>query len=268
MRVIVTRPQREAERWSHELQVRGLTVLTLPLIAITAVTDTAQVLHTWQQLEVYGAVMFVSANAVHEFFAAKPVGAHAFDRQARPAIRVWATGPATAKALLRAGVAADLVDAPAPGSPFDSEALWPRVAHQLGAGQRLLIVRGYDSGLSTNPATRTGQGNGRDWLAQQARALGVQVDFVAAYQRAVPQWSPAQLELARQAAFDGSVWLFGSSQALTNLKLLLPQQGWQRARALVTHARIAAAARSAGFGRVTESGASLPEVVSTLKSGG
>ena len=72
MRVIVTRPQREAQRWVQDLTARGLGVVALPLIEVAAVTDAAPLRQAWQRLGDWAAVMFVSANAVAPFFASKP----------------------------------------------------------------------------------------------------------------------------------------------------------------------------------------------------
>ena len=47
MRVIVTRPQREAQRWVQDLTARGLGVAALPLIEVAAVTDAAE---SWRSL--------------------------------------------------------------------------------------------------------------------------------------------------------------------------------------------------------------------------
>ena len=71
MRVIVTRPQREAQDWVHELAKAGLSAQTLPLIDIRPAPDAAALTRVWQHLAdgSYAGVMFVSANAVAGFFA-------------------------------------------------------------------------------------------------------------------------------------------------------------------------------------------------------
>ena len=160
--------------------------------------------------------------------------------QAGTSTRAWATGPGTTQALLRAGVPAACIDAPgADAAQFDSEALWQRVGAAVGAGSRVLIVRGADAADGGNT-----QGGGRDWFARQVTQAGGSVDFVVSYQRQRPQLDAAQRRLARAAASDGSVWLFSSSEAVHNLQACLPQQDWQAARAVATHARIAEAARA------------------------
>ena len=125
MRVIVTRPERDAPEWVQGLASAGLDVAQLPLIDIRAMTDVAALHSAWQNLHSYGAVMFVSGNAVEHFFLSKPTLAPvAIDFNATKT-RVWATGPGTARALLEAGVDAGLLDAPPiDAGQFDSEALW------------------------------------------------------------------------------------------------------------------------------------------------
>jgi uroporphyrinogen-III synthase len=217
------------------------------------------VVQAWQALAGCAAAMFVSGNAVEEFFAARPAQAAGLFAGGATAPRVWATGPGTARALLAAGVAPSLLDTPAPDAPqFDSEALWHVVQGQALAGARMLIVRGSDG---------EGRSMGRDWFAGQLESRGCVPEFVVAYERHVPQWTQAQRELARQAAGDGSVWLFSSSEAIANLLQLLPGQDWGQARAVATHARIAQAAREAGFAVVCESRPALDSVVASIESG-
>ena len=260
-RVIVTRPASEAQRWVSELAAQGWDARCLPLIEIKPSGQTAELERAWQQLASYTAVMFVSGNAVQHFFAAQAAAPSAFGGNADAKPRAWVTGPGTARALLRAGVAPQWVDAPAPDAgQFDSEALWRQVAAQVGAGARVLIVRGADAS-ERDPA---GQGSGRDWFAQQVAAAGGQVDWVVSYQRRAPDFDAAQQALARQSASDGSVWLLSSAQALANLRVVLPGQSWAGARVLATHARIAQAAREAGFAVVFESRPTLPDVLAAL----
>ena len=263
VRVIVTRPEREAQQWGRDLSALGLQTEILALIKITPIDNAAALVQAWHDLPAYAGVMFVSGNAVVHFFAAKPPQLPAFGAQSSGRPRAWATGPGTARALAGAGVAPERVDAPAPkAGQFDSEALWQVVAAQVGGGDRVLIVRGADAPSSADAAP----GSGRDWFAKRVSEAGARAEFVLAYQRCVPDFGPAQQALARRAAGDGSVWLFSSAQAVANLRTCLPDQSWSGARALATHPRIAAAAKSAGFGCVWESRPTLSDVVASLES--
>ena len=75
MRLIVTRPAAQAAAWVSALQVLGLDAQALPLIRIAALHDLAPVQAAWRALDSLALVMFVSANAVEHFFAARPLGA-------------------------------------------------------------------------------------------------------------------------------------------------------------------------------------------------
>ena len=263
MRVIVTRPERDAQRWVLDLSALGLDAVALPLIKVGPVADPTDLVQAWQHLADYVGVMFVSGNAVEHFFASKPLLAPEFMLMSAIKTRAWATGPGTARALLRAGLAPERIDVPAPDTvQFDSEALWQVVGAQVRAGARVLIVRGGD------PPGRggAGQGSGREWFANRVAQAGGRAEFVLAYQRYTPQFSSYQDQLARQATTDGSLWLFSSTEAVANLRAWLPGQSWAQARALATHPRIAAAVKNAGFDVVCESRPTLPDVVAAIES--
>lgn len=258
-RVVVTRPEAEARQWVDALQARGVEAVALPLIEIHPPADPQPVQVAWQRLGDYAAAMFVSSNAVAQFFKLKQDDPSVDWSSYAIKTRAWSTGPGTSRALLQAGLSPAQIDAPADDAPhFDSEALWQRVGAGMRPGQRVLIVRGSDA---------AGQSAGRDWLAEQLKAAGVRVDRLVAYRRLAPVFGPVQRALAREGATDGSVWLFSSSEAISNLVAQMSPQEWGRARALVTHHRIAAAAQRAGFGVVCESRPTLEALVASIKSG-
>lgn len=268
MRVIVTRPEREAHAWAQAMVQRGLEVSVLPLIDIHPTPDTSALCAAWRQLGDYVALMFVSAAAVEHFFTLRASCGVPGDIPGVLKARFWGTGPGTRAALLRQGVDPVRIDAPAhDGGQFDSEALWRVVQVQVRPGDRVLIVRGGDKPQDPAAAAGTaGAGFGRDWLAQRLIQAGAQVEFVLAYWRGAPVFNQLQRETARDAASDGSVWLFTSARAVANLLACLPGQRWAGARALATHARIANAARAAGFGVVWESRPSVSDVVASIES--
>ena len=277
MRVIVTRPETDAQAWLDAIQKAGHEAVYLPLIEIGSAPDAKAVDLAWQQWPRWQAVMFVSAQAVRMFFAQRPM-------QAGP--RFWATGPGTRQALIEAGVAANAIDAPnADSAQFDSEALWQVVSPSLKKQVPVLIVRGNEDSLDSNPTLTANanananansnpgnnqsvnpQGVGRDWLAQQIIQAGASVEFVAAYSRRPPRWSAPQLEIAKQAAFDGSVWCFSSSQAVLHLQAQLTNVQWNKACCVATHARIAQTARDVGFVHVVQTRPVLSDVLASLES--
>ncbi|WP_414719144.1 uroporphyrinogen-III synthase [Variovorax sp.] len=250
-RVLVTRPSQEAGRWLEGLRARGFDAQWLPLICIEPLQDDAALRAARAAAARYQAWMFVSAAAARHFLGDEALAASA-------GVRCWATGPGTVAALRDAGVPLQRIDAPGDDAErFDSEALWVRVREQVGAGTRVLLVRG---------AQADGQEAGRDWLAQQVAAAGGLVDTVAAYRRVAPRWDPAQGALAQAAARDGSIWLLSSSQAVANLGLVLPGSDWSAASAVCTHPRIAQAARAAGFGRVAVSNPPIEALAASIES--
>jgi uroporphyrinogen-III synthase len=267
MRVIVTRPEREALSWLAALSRRGVEALALPLIRIAPVSDPAEVRAAWQRVDDYAALMFVSGAAVDQFFAARQSSHRDLGPPLPARPRLWATGPGTVAALLRQGVDPARIDAP-PGDSrqFDSEALWRVVQADVRAGDRVLIVRGDDESPGATVAAADAPGAGRDWLARRLVQEGARVEFVLAYRRCAPVLSPAQVAAARVAAHDGSVWVFTSTQAVLHLGACLPGQDWAGARAIATHERIAAAARAAGFGVVRESRPRVDDVVASIES--
>jgi uroporphyrinogen-III synthase len=262
MRVIITRPAGDSHAWVDALQAAGHQSLALPLIDVGPVSNLQPVLQAWAQWPNFQAVMFVSAQAVRYFFEHQPTAM----RVDANGPRCWATGPGTHKALLQAGVPEACIDSPAADAvQFDSEALWQRVSAQVQAGKPVLIVRGHD--LSDLASSSTAQvGSGRDWLAQQLQAVGALAQFVVAYERRAPVWSAEQKAHACEAAANGSVWCFSSSQAIQHLAHTLPTQQWGKARCIATHARIAQTAQALGFGEILMSRPSLADLLVSLES--
>jgi len=258
LKLVLTRPEAEAPGWTQALIQAGHHVLCLPLLAFGPAPQSQTLTQAWQSAHMFHAAMFVSSQAVRAFFDARPL------HQAWPG-RCWATGPGTRAALLQAGVDAASIDMPpADAVQLDSEALWAEVSHQVmsqrpGSNLSVLLVRGSDAHAPQGAA-----GHGRDWMAQQLKAAGAQVVFVVAYQRLAPPWSESDRNQAMQAASDGAVWLFSSSQALQQLQRLMPEQHWSQARALATHPRIADALSTQGWGQVVACKGDLLSVCETL----
>ena len=264
MRVLLTRPSREAKSWLQALETAGKSPIALPLIEIAPVADLRPLVTAWRQISDYQAIMFVSANAVDFFFAGQPANPTPPFLDGAGSIRAWATGPGTARALARAGASARLMALPgADALQFDSESLWAEVAGQVGARTRVLIVRGEDSG---SVVAAGADGTGRDWLAKRILEAGGSVGFLVVYRRQVPIFTATQQDQVRAASTDGSVWLFSSSQAIANLTGSFPAQSWARARAIATHPRIAQTARDHGFGVVYESRPAIADVIASIES--
>ncbi len=259
MRLLVTRPATQAPAWVDAFRAAGLDAEAFPLIEVTPAGQ-AQVQDAWARWQSFDAVMFVSANAIEHFFAQRPGGLSP-PVSGKP--RCWVTGPGSRDALRRQGIADPQMDLPsADAAQWDSEALWNVVGASVGAGFRLLIVRGTQADDEGGPDT----GVGRDWFSRQVQDAGGGVEFVVAYARGAPVLSDAQRARLRQAASDGTVWLFTSSEAIANLQLLDRATDWSPARCVVSHPRIAEAARAAGFGVVCVSRPGLDALLASIKS--
>ncbi len=247
--VLVTRPAAQASGWVQRLREQGIAAESLPLIGIEPPADPAPVGGAWQSLGIHSLAVFVSPNAVEQFFAARPGGATWPE-----GTRAGSTGPGTSQALRDRGLAdGQIVEPGAEAAQFDSEALWARLASEPWAGRSVLIVRGE---------------GGRDWLTDTLQAHGATVAHVSAYRRVAPRFNAHQQAVleAAQARPADHVWLFSSSEAVGVLCAAMPAARWAEARAIATHPRIAAAARKAGFGRVEQARPDVEAVVACLQS--
>ncbi|NCT84669.1 MAG: uroporphyrinogen-III synthase [Comamonadaceae bacterium] len=230
--LLLTRPRPQCAAWLARLAELGVDAAALPLIEILPARDAGPVAAAWAALPAVDLAVFVSPNAVEQFFA------HA-GGAAWPAHTLAAcVGPGSAQALAEHGVpAGQIVQPAADAASLDSEHLWTELAPRRDwAGARVLLLRGD---------------GGREWLAQRLAAAGALVQAVTVYHRAAPRLDAAEQALlaAVQAQPQRYVWLFSSAEAVGHLRQLqsLPPAGQ---RAIATHARIAEAARAAGFGPV------------------
>lgn len=249
-RLLVTRPAAQADEWVAGLRAERLDAVALPLIAISASSNDAALAQAWQDLALNRMLVFVSPNAVQQFFAHRPEG------RAWPARTLAATvGPGSSRVLREAGVPPGLVMEPAVDAPsFDSEALWQVLAPLDWLGARVLLVRGD---------------GGREWLGERLRERGAVVEAVQSYSRVLPSLSAQQRQQLAEAvaAPHRNIWLLSSSEAVANLAALAPPgTDWSQARAVATHERIAERATAQGFGRVVLARPQLLAVAAAARS--
>lgn len=243
--LLVTRPRPQCATWLAKLATLGVPAAALPLIEIQPVPDAAPVRSAWLALGGVDLAVFVSPNAVEQFFA------HA-EGAAWPAT-TWAAcvGPGSAQALLQHGVPPERVVQPAAdAASLDSEHLWAQLSPLRDwTGARVLLVRGD---------------GGREWLAERLAEAGAYVEAVTVYHRAGPRFDAGERALldAVLAAPAAYVWLFSSAEAVGHLQDL-PLSGQ---RAIATHPRIAEAARAAGFHPVVLARPAPEAVTQALKA--
>lgn len=253
MRILVTRPAAQSEEWVTQLRRSGLDAVALPLIKIAAPDDLGPVHQAWSELPSRRLVCFVSPNAVECFFSLRTA------LTAWPAsLQAASPGPGTSAVLRRCGVSSHLIIEPAADAPqFDSESLWAVLQSQIWARASVLVVRGD---------------GGRDWLADQLREAGAEVNFVSAYRRVAPRFNAPALVLleAALALPQRHLWFFSSSEAVANL-MEAPQleslgMDWARGMAVATHPRIADNVKAAGFGTVLTCRPTLEAVVAEVRA--
>lgn len=241
--LLVTRPRPQCAAWLARLADLGVQAAALPLIEILPARDPGPVRAAWVALAGADLAVFVSPNAVDQFFgqATGPWPAHTL---------AACVGPGSAQALVEHGVpAAQVVQPAADAASLDSEHLWEQLAPMRDwAGARVLLLRGD---------------GGREWLAERLAEAGASVEAVTVYHRAAPRFDAAETALleAALAAPLAYVWLFSSAEAVGHLK------GRKLAgqRAIATHPRIADAARGAGFAPVVLARPAPEAVTQALK---
>ena len=241
--LIVTRPRPQCAAWLARLGELGVKAVALPLIEILPARDPAPVAAAWASLGEVDLAVFVSPNAVEQFFQ------HA-DRPWPARALAACVGPGSAQALIERGVpAAQVVQPAADANSLDSEHLWQQLSPRRDwTGARVLLLRGD---------------GGREWLAEQLTAAGASVEAVTTYHRAGPRFNAAEQALldAIRAEPTGFVWLFSSAEAVGHLL----GYGLVGQRAIATHPRIAEAARAAGFDPVVLARPAPEAVTQALK---
>ena len=257
--VVITRPQAPSEDWLSALRDKGLRVHHLALIEIEGPPDPNALKTVGSHVDHYQALMFVSPQAVAQFFLHLQFDMSAWRTPC------WVTGGGSKAALLKAGVGEPCIWMPQDESGlWDSEHLWLRVQHTVKPAQKVLIVRGMDQ--HAGGPKDLSHGMGREFLSQQLIAHGLEVNYVVAYQRRSPIWREEQRQRVREFLKPTHVWVFSSSQAVSNLAEQLKGADFSQACAIVTHERIATALRDLGFGVVLLSRPDVKDVLRSLES--
>ena len=200
--VVITRAREQAESFRALLEDLGAQVLALPTIAIEPPESWAPLDGALGDLGSYRWVVFTSVNGVE--MVRRRLTARGADMGALAGRRVAAIGPATAQALARLGIAAEVVP-----DEYVAEALAARLAGLIEPGQRVLLPR----------AART-----RDRLVRDLQAMGARVDEVPAYQTRPAEDSAAALREALRAGRVDAVTFTSSSTVRHFAALLSPDE--------------------------------------------
>ncbi len=160
-KVLVTRPEQQAEQLCRLIEGEGGTALRFPVQSITPVPLHPQLNYILAHLSCYHMSIFVSVNAV--LHALKLLHG---DTSTLNAMKVFAVGRATVEALQNAGV----VNVFSAGMTGGSETLLqlPQLQNTAVLGARIIIFRG------------TG---GREHLYQELKARGAEPEYAEIYRR-------------------------------------------------------------------------------------
>jgi uroporphyrinogen III methyltransferase/synthase len=132
-RIVITRPADEADRSASALEALGAEVLVAPTVEIRPLDDFGPLDDALGRLAEFDWLVFTSGNGVRHFF--DRLEALGRDLRAVGLLKLAAIGPATAEALARYRLKADLVP-----ESFRSEALADALRDRV-AGRRVLLAR-------------------------------------------------------------------------------------------------------------------------------
>jgi uroporphyrinogen-III synthase len=195
-RVLITRAPHQASELADRLRAVGATPVLVPTIEIGPPSSYAALDAALASLLDFDLTAFTSANAVEAFHRrAAELGIATVPR------RVAVVGPATARALDKIGLHADVMPA-----VFTAEALGEALLPEA-PGRRMLLVLAEDA-----PAT----------LQAALEQAGARVTVAAAYCNRVPEGSLAAVSslFARPSDYPDAV-TFTSASTATNLVALL-----------------------------------------------
>lgn len=187
-RIVVTRP-RDDGHLRRLLEAEGAVVLECPTIQIAPPSDYGPLDGALRSLAAYGWIVFTSRNGVAAVIAR--LAALGMTPEALGRARLAVIGPGTGEALRGHGLAAALAP-----EEFRAEALVEAFAGRGVRGARVLLPRAAAA---------------RDVLPDGLRALGAEVDVVAAYRTEPGAPAPEVLEAVRTGAIDAVTFTSSST---------------------------------------------------------
>jgi uroporphyrinogen III methyltransferase/synthase len=193
-RIVVTRARAQASELASALEELGAEAVQLPVIRIELPEDEAPLRRAVDEAGAFDWIVFTSANGVDRFFSV--LSSTGKDARALAGASVCAIGPATAAALARHGIRADLVP-----PEFVAESTVEALAAATDLrGKRILLPRAEVA---------------RDVLPAGLRERGAEVVEVAAY-RTVHDGSGAEEVRRRLAAGEIDAVTFTASSTVRN----------------------------------------------------
>ncbi len=221
--LVLTRPVGAADAIMRRWRAEGARCINLPIFSIRDVSTSPELLDRLREAKAADALVFASPSAVAAWLRLAP--------GLQPTGRVFAQGPATARALRRAGI-----DATVPTQGFTSEDLLRDPYFMAVAGRRIIRLAGE---------------GGRTLLLQTLVHAGADASAIALYRRL-----PARLDKRHRlalAALADPVLIVSSMDSLERLPTViaeLERDDLREGRLLVSSERLSARARALGFDRV------------------
>jgi uroporphyrinogen-III synthase len=208
--VLVTRPEHQADALCELIEADGGKAIRFPVLEIVEPESLSTVQQQIDRLHEFDIVIFISPNAVQ-----RAVNLVRSQRQFPESLQLAAVGRASAKALKKMGLEADIF----PTTRFNSEALLEMPQLQAMAGKRILIFRGE---------------GGREVLAETLKQRGAEVEYAEVYRRIKPS-GDVSLLMRAWARGDIDIVTVTSNEGLSNLYDMLGQLGrrWLLATPLV-----------------------------------
>lgn len=227
--VWLSRPAPRVVPLTRQLEAAGIRALVHPAMQIAAPADSKAIERYLQQVEIFAASIFVSAEAARRLAERLPAGAPL------PALAIGNKTAAALSPRYRLLMPADTVN--------DSEHLLNSPLLQKPLGE-IAIIGGSD-GNNTPPSPA---------LLQTLRERGNSVTAVSCYRR-LPATDGAALATARGAGGIDAAVAYSSDSLRYMLQMTAPDNDWLRALPLfVIHANIADTARQLGFQEVIVAG--------------
>lgn len=249
LRVLVTRPEAQAQSILEALKQQGANAWHFPLVKIAPIEPPASP-HLLDYLSHYDVAIFISPTAVNRLaeVLAEP-------RLLPKTLNLACIGNGSARELKR-NFAREADILPDVAATQDSESLLKstQLTEKSIQNKNILIIRGK---------------GGREKLATVLRQRNAKVDYLELYQRVKPTADPAPL-LQSIAAHDLNAIIIYSSEALHNLMQLVTEPLSPKLLdipLLTIHPRQAETAASYGFAHIYLSqGAAVENIIQTLKS--
>lgn len=226
-RILICRPQPDADRLAERLQAEGAQTHCLPLLERRPLPESPERRTRFQELDLYQHVIAISPGAARLFVEQAedwwpqwPVGLH-----------WYGVGSGTAEVLEQAGLTVTI-----PPHGFTSEHLLALDTLRQPTGERILIAKGR---------------GGRELLGQTLADRGARVDNLELYERVCPDYEAATIASALND-FDPDAVIVLSGETLNNLIALgeNTDNALKRRTLLVPVDRVAQTARERGFERV------------------